>query len=117
MRLTDEAIATALIQRGSIVAAADELQCSKRTLYSRMKTPSFQELYSKAKTELLKSATAKLSNSITGAVDVLTTVMNDPETPPQTRVNAASNVIQYAVKLTSTVDILERLEALEESIQ
>jgi hypothetical protein len=116
MRLTDEAIATALIQRGSIVAAADELQCSKRTLYSRMKTPSFQELYSKAKAEVLRAAAAKLSNSVVDAVEVLTDVMNDPNCAAQVRINAASNVIQYAIKLTSTTDILERIAAIKEAL-
>ena len=113
MRLTDEAIAAALIKRGTIRAAAEELQCSPRTLYKRMKAPAFQELYKQAKGELLKAAAAKLSNQIAAAVDVLTEVMNDQEAAAQTRVNAAANVIQYAQKLTTAADFLERLEELE----
>ena len=117
MHIANEAIVAALIEYGSVRAAADSLNCSRRTLYTRMKTSAFQELYSQAKTELVKAAAAKLSNSITGAVDVLTSVMNDTEAPAQTRVNAAANVFQYAVKLTTTNDILVRLQSIEEVIK
>lgn len=113
MHLTNEAIVTAIIQRGSISAAAQALDCSPRTLYSRMKKPAFQELYNQAKAELMKAAAAKLSNQAAAAVDVLTEVMNDPEAAAQTRVNAAANVIQYAQKLATAADFLERLEELE----
>lgn len=114
-RLTDEAIITALIEQGSIKGAAASLKCTVRTLYERMKKPEFKELYTQAKSEVLKTATAKLQGNVCGAIDTLAQIMNDEEAAKQTRVNSAVSILQYAARFTETTDILERLEAIEEA--
>lgn len=114
-RLTDEAIISALIEAGSIKAAADRLGCTVKTLYERMKKTDFKALYAQAKADILKGATAKLQGNLSGAIDTLTAIMNDQETAKQTRVNCAVSILQYAAKFTETTDIIERLEALEEA--
>jgi hypothetical protein len=40
-------------------------------------------------------------------------IMADPETPAQTRLNAATAIIGNALKLNEQTDVLSRLEALE----
>ena len=114
-RNTDEAIISALIENGSIKAAADRLGCTVRTIYERMKKPGFKNLYAQAKAEILKTATAKLQGNLTGAIDTLAAIMKDEETAKQTRANCAVAILQYAAKFTETTDIIERLEALEDA--
>ena len=114
-RLTDEAIITALIEQGSIKGAAASLKCTTRTLYERMKKPEFKALYTHAKGEILKAATAKLQGQVTGAIDTLVEIRDDHEAPKQTRANCAVNILQYAARFTETTDIIERLEAIEEA--
>ena len=114
-RLTDEAIISGLIEAGSIKAAADRLGYNVKTLYERMKKPGFKELYTQAKAELLKTATAKLQGNLAGAIDTLAAIMNDKETAKQTRANCAVAILQYAAKFTEATDIIERLEALEDA--
>lgn len=114
-RNTDEAIISALIENGSIKAAADRLGCTVRTIYERMKKPGFKDLYAQAKAEILKTATAKLQGNLTGAIDTLAAIMKDEETAKQTRANCAVAILQYAAKFTETTDIIERLEALEDA--
>ena len=114
-RLADEEIIAALIAEGSIKGAAASLHCTTRTLYERMKKPEFKQLYSQAKGEILKVATAKLQGNLCGAIDTLNEIMTDPEAPKQTRVNSAVSILQYAARFTETTDILERLEAVEEA--
>lgn len=113
-RLTDEVIIASLITEGSIKAAAASLKCATRTLYERMKTPEFKELYSQAKTEILRAATVKLQGNLCGAIDTLADIMQDEDAAKQTRVNAAVSILQQAARFTETTDILERLEAIEE---
>ena len=112
-RLTDEAIIAALVQAGSIKEAAKKLHCVPRTLYERMKSPAFKELYAQAKADLIKGATAKLQGYLNGAIDTLAAIMKDEETAKQTRANCAVSILQYGAKFTETTDILERLEAVE----
>ena len=114
-RLTDEAIVAALIECGSIKGAAASLQCTARTLYERMKKPEFKKIYTQAKGDILKTATAKLQGKLCGAIDTLTEIMKDTEAPKQTRANCAVSVLQYGAKFTEATDIIERLEAIEEA--
>lgn len=114
-RLTDEEIISGLIAQGSIKRAAASLECTTRTLYTRMKTPEFKELYAQAKGEILKAATAKLQGNLCGAIDTLNEIMTDPEAPKQTRANCAVSILQYGAKYTEATDIIERLEAIEET--
>ena len=114
-RLQDEEIIAALISEGSIKGAAASLKCQTRTLYERMKKPEFKELYTQAKGEILKTATAKLQGHLCGAIDTLAEIMKDEETAKQTRVNSAVSILQYGARFTEATDIIERLEAIEEA--
>jgi hypothetical protein len=114
-RLTDEEIVIALIAQGSIKQAAASLHCTVKTLYNRMKEPDFKRIYTDAKADLLKTATAKLQGNLCTAIDTLTAIMTDPETAKQTRANCAVSILQYAGRFTETTDLIERLEALEEA--
>lgn len=114
-RLQNEEIIAALIEAGSIKGAAALLQCTTRTIYERMKKPDFKELYTQAKGEIIKTATAKLQGHLAGAIDTLVSIMNDTETAPQTRANCATSVLHYGAKFTEATDIIERLEAIEEA--
>ena len=112
-RLTDEAIIAALVQAGSIKEAAKQLHCVPRTLYERMKSPAFNEMYTRARADLVKGATAKLQGYFNGAIDTLAAIMNDQDTAKQTRANCAVAILQYGARYTETTDIIERLEAVE----
>ena len=114
-RLTDEAIVAALIECGSIKAAAASLQCTPRTLYDRMKKPEFKELYTQAKADILKTVTAQLQGEFSNSVKTLAKIRDDEEAPKQTRANCATSILQYGARFTEATDILERLEAIEEA--
>lgn len=114
-RLQDEEIIAALIAEGSIKGAAASLECATRTLYERMKKPGFKDLYTRAKSDMLRSATAKLQGNLCKAIDNLVNIMNDTSTPKQTRVNCAVTILQYGAKYTETIDIIDRLEEIEKT--
>ena len=114
-RLTNEVIISALLGAGSVKAAAQLLGVHPRTINSRSKSPEFKEMYAEARADLLREASAKLQNNISEAVDTLAGIMQDPNIAPQTRCNAATSILSYGVKYTETIDLLSRLEAVEES--
>ena len=114
-RLADETIIAALVEAGSIRAAAEKVGFTPRTLDERMKSPAFRERYNQAKGELLKAATAKLQAHLAGAVETLAKIMEDDGTAAQTRANCAVSILQYGARYAEATDIVERLEALEEA--
>ena len=113
-RLTDEEIVSALIECGTIKGASEKLGVQLKTLYSRMKKEQFRELYNRAKSDLLKSATAKMQKYLVDACDVIADIMRDKETSQQVRLNASDCIIRNTIKLLEQTDIIERIEHLEE---
>ena len=116
-RLTDEEIVSALIECGTIKAAAESLNVQVKTLYSRMKQDRFKELYSRAKSDLLKAATAKMQSNLVDACEVISEIMKDAGTSQQIRLNAADCIIRNTLKMLEQADILERLEELENTLK
>lgn len=112
--LSDEEIVAAILAQGSITGAAASLNTQYKYINKRMQTPEFKAIYKKAKADIIRSATAKLQSSISSAIDNIVKIMNDEEIAAQTRVNAATTVLQYAARFTQEIDIIERLEAIEE---
>lgn len=112
-RIKDEVIITALLEQGSIRAAASALGIGEATIYKRKKDEAFTAKYNEAKAECVKAATGKLQYVSLSAANTLTAIMEDPETAPQIRINAANAVLNYTAKFTETADILERLAKLE----
>lgn len=116
-RLTNEVIAAALIQHGSATEAAKALGVTTRTLYDRRRDPDFQKVYARAKADVLKAATSKLQGKMMTAIDALCAIIQDTNTAAQTKTTAAAYILQYGLKMTETTDILDRIEALEESVK
>lgn len=111
--VNDERIIAALLTTTSISDAAKECKISKTTIYQRLKDPEFNTKYHTACRELLRDHTAALQAHMGEAIATMVEVMADKRNSPQTRVNAADNILRHGVKLTETVDILERLKELE----
>ena len=116
-RLTDEEIVPALIECGTIRAAANRMGVQVKTLYSRMKSDRFRELYHRAKADLVKAATAKMQGQLVDACEVIAEIMKDADTAQQTRLNAADCIIRNTLKMIEQTDILERLDDLETAVK
>lgn len=114
-KLTDEKILEVLMRTGSVRDAAAELGCTTVTLYGRIKTPSFSTMYSAARDDAIKSASAQLTKNLTAAINTITEVMTDTATAPQTRANCAQYLLQNALRYYEFSDIVARLEALEDA--
>ncbi len=116
-RLTDAEIVSALIECGTIKAAADRLGVQIKTIYARMKRDEFKDLYNKAKTDLVKAATAKMQGYLVEACEVVAEIMKDATTAQQTRLNAADCIIRNTIRMLEQTDILNRLDEIEQAVK
>jgi len=116
-RITNEVIIDALLNQGSIKAAAAAIGCTEVTIYKRMKNDAFSQQYKIAKLECVKATTAKLQYTSLSAVNTLSAIMEDDEIAPQVRINAANTILNYTAKFTEGADLLDRIEELEAEIQ
>lgn len=109
----DERILAALLSTSTVKQAARESGLSPNTIYKRLNDPEFSDRYYEARLELLKGHVATLHGFLGAAIGTLGQIMVNPDASPQTRLNAAEAIIRNCLKLTEEVDILKRLEALE----
>ena len=65
---------------------------------------------------MLQQNTAYLQAKIAQATLAIVEIMNNKETPPQSRISAARTVLEYALKLTEETEIVTRIEALEAQV-
>ena len=113
VKYSDEEIIQALIEAGTARKAAQIIGCNKLTVQNRMKKPDFHRAFTAAKADLLRETSASLARGCTQAAEILLQIAQNEEINAQTRVNAASAVLQHALKYTETIDIIGRIEALE----
>lgn len=63
---------------------------------------------------MMKNHVAALHGHLGTAIKTMAQVMEDADSSPQTRLNAAEAVIRNCMKLTEDVDFEERLRSLED---
>lgn len=103
----------ALLACSTIAEAAARAGVGARTLRTWRTQPEFMAEYRRAKRELVETATGKLRNAMTNAVDVLECVANDCDAPTAARVTAASRILELGFHAHEIEDLAARLEKLE----
>lgn len=108
--ISDEQIIAALLNSGTIKAAAAAAGVSERTVYDRMADGEFQALYKAAKADLIRAAVLSLNGKVQAAIDTIADVMNNEQNNPATRLQAAQTILSSAGKFA------QRLQADESSV-
>lgn len=108
--VSDEQLIAALLNSGTISAAAAAVGLSARAVYDRMRGGDFQALYKAAKADLVRTAVFNLNRQLQAAIDTVVAVMQDKENNPQTRLQAAQTILNNAGKFT------ERLQKNEDTV-
>lgn len=109
-----EAFCRLLAQGMSVKEAARDMDTPECTLYRWQRKPVIRARIRELRREITEDAVGKLKSSLHLAVTILVDVAADTEAPPNVRVNAAAKIVDGALKSLETIEILERLAALEE---
>lgn len=96
--------------------AAKAAGLSSKTVRRYWDDPEFVSAYKKAFSELVEGATRQAQRNLEPAVNTLQEIMRDNEQNGQIRVSAARSLLEYSLRLSERVDILERLDELEKSL-
>lgn len=104
---TDEELIAALLQHGTIKAAAAAAGVAPRTFYDRMQAREFRILYDQAKTDLLRNAVTGINTRLAEALETVAAIMADKDNNPAIRLQAAQTIINNAGKLAARLDAAE----------
>lgn len=107
--VTNEEIIAALLGSGTIKQAAETAGLSSRAIYDRMGDKDFRAEYAAARAAIVRASVANINSRVAAAIDTIANVMQDPETNPAVRLQAAQAILTNAVKFA------ERLTAEDTS--
>lgn len=96
--ISNEEIISSLLQHGTIKEAATAAGTTPRTIYDRMNDREFRSQYMEAKNDIIRKAVFTINTQLAAAVDVVADIMNDRETNPAIRLQAAQVLINNAGK-------------------
>jgi transposase len=108
-----ELLLSALLANPTIKAAAASVGIPETTAYNWLRKPDFSQEYKQRKRQAAAEASDYIQSKISAATQIIDKIMNDTDTPPQTRLNAAKTLLETAYKIVEQSAIIERIEALE----
>lgn len=115
-RITDEKMILALITCKDITTASEKLGISRQAIYNRLQQPAFRKRLQNERQGQMQVASSKLTNITGNAIETLSSVMNDTEIAPGTRVKSAQILLDICLRTTEINDIVERISAIEETL-
>ncbi len=109
--LNKEKVLTALLESATITEAAKRCKLNEKTLRRYLEDADFQKEYRAARRLVFEQNIVRLQSLHAGAVDALERNLNCEN--PSVEVRAAQIIIEGNRKDFETLDILERLEKIE----
>jgi hypothetical protein len=107
----------ALLITGNVTEAARAAGVARKTVYAWLKQPAFAKALREGEGIALESLTRSLRALGDKAVEALAAVFDDPEATHATKLKAASIVFSHHPQYLQSIDLTERLAALEAALE
>lgn len=117
MRVTDNALISALLSCPTIKQASDEVGLSEQSVYSRLRKPDFRAQLQNARDNQFQVISSKLEDANFKALDTIIDILDDKETSAGIRVKAARTLLDLSLKNREQIDVISRIENLEEMLK
>ena len=105
-----------ILATGDVTIAAQSVGVNRATLYRWMKQPTFVQAVHAAEADAVEDLSRMLVRLGRTAVATLARAMNDPATPPATKVRAADATLSKLLQLRELATLEQRVAALEASV-
>lgn len=108
----DHNLLIALACGATIESAARTAGVSATTVYRRMRNPEFHAELQRVRAEMVQRTAGMLTGAAGEAVKTLV-ALQDLTTPPPVRLGAARAILELGLRLRETVELAERIAAVE----
>ena len=105
----------ALLESSSIAEAAKRCELSQETLYRYLREKEFVSDYRNARRQVVENSITQLQQASGEAVEALRRNLSCSN--PQAEIRSAQIILDNALKGVELVDILERLEQIENAVE
>ena len=117
MRVTDNALISALFTCPTIKQAAESVGLSEQSVYSRLRKPDFREKLQVARDNQFQVISNKLEDANFLALDTLVKILDDKEVSAGIKVRASQTLLDLSLKNREQADIISRIQNLEEMLK
>lgn len=117
MRVTDNALISALLTCPTIKQASESVKLSEQAVYSRLRKPSFRAELQTARDNQFQVISSKLEDANFRALDTLINILDDKEVSAGIKVRAAQTLLDLSLKNREQIDVISRIENLEEMLK
>ena len=93
-----------------------ELNISRATYYNYINNSDIKDKINQELAEILNDTTKYLKRKLKRCSIELMSIIEDTKTPPQVKINAINSVFSNTLKLTEQVDIITKLEDIEQRL-
>ena len=107
-------ILSALLTTRTIRDAAEQAGTTERTIYKYLHDPEFLRELDAVNFACLQAAAGAIQRGMEDAINVLQGVLKDPDASPQARINAARTILDYGLRTYEALQLLPRIEKLEQ---
>lgn len=104
----------ALLTYPTKATAAQAAGIGLTTLKRYLADPKFQAEYQKAVSGMIEDAAAQARQSLSPALSCLREIVTSEEAADSNKIQASRALLEYGLRLVETVDILQKLNVLEE---
>lgn len=106
----------ALLETGTISAAAEAAGVSRETLGKWMQEEDFRAALRATEDESIRTMTIRLTAKVDAAIDKVFALIADPKTPPSVQLRAADTILQRVLELRELSIVEDRLSAIETAL-
>ncbi len=106
-----DSLAVLVASGQAVVSAAESIGCATSTAYRIASQADFQQRVSELRTDSLRLAMGRLSGLACSAAERLGQLLDGPD--PSVALRASTSILDRFSKLSETIDLRARVEALE----
>ena len=117
MRVTDNALISALLSCPTIKLARESAGLSQQAAYSRLRNPDFRTKLQNARDNQFQVISSKLEGANFLALDTLVKILDDKEVSAGIKVRASQTLLDLSLKNREQADIISRIQNLEEMLK
>lgn len=106
----------ALLEESNVSKAATAAGISRNTAYQYMKKPEFERELNRRRSECINDTVRFLQGKLALCGETLIGIIESPEASDQVKINAINAVYANCKAMTETVEVINRLQKIEDSM-
>ena len=115
MKQYEEHIITAFLTNWKPKEIQEAANISKSKYYKLKNDSGFQRILTERRSELIRSAVMKMESYLNEDVEILQSVIRDPKTSPQIKINGIQLLMSQLNTWKQTTEILDMVQRLEDA--